>query len=98
MIYLLAALKTKLIKVGWTDQPFEKRLSQNRRANADDLEVIGLIHLGDLELDSEIKNYLKPWQHHHEWFEDCPEVRQYLEFRIKEYSEPPQTTAGRSSV
>jgi len=93
-LYVIRAVKTGLVKVGISDS-FDARLSKLRRENADEIEVLHVFH-GDAatitELERSLHQELFSVNAHHEWFEDCPQVREALascdrEFNPEKYSE-----------
>jgi hypothetical protein len=69
------------IKIGISDA-FDARLSKLRRENADEIEVLRVFH-GDadtiMELERCLHQELSGVNVHHEWFEDCPQVRAAIE-------------------
>jgi hypothetical protein len=69
------------IKIGISDT-FDARISKLRRENAEEIEVLRIVH-GDadtiLELERSLHQELGGVKSHHEWFEDCPQVRAAIE-------------------
>ena len=78
MIYFLSANTAEgpRIKVGFTES-FSQRLSQIERINACQIEVIGTMP-GSEEQEQEMLKEIADYQDHHEWFVDCPELRQWI--------------------
>jgi len=78
MIYFLSAKTADgpRIKVGWTTE-FERRLSQIRRGNACQIEVIGTMP-GTEEDEQEMLKEISDYRDHHEWFVDCPGLREWI--------------------
>ena len=102
-LYIIRALKTNLVKVGISDT-FDARLSKLRRENADEIEVLRVFH-GDadtiMELERSLHQELSSVNAHHEWFEDCPQVRGAIEdldkrFNPENYVESMTCDSGRT--
>ena|SRR5882762_8914450 len=87
-LYVIRAVKTGLVKVGISDS-FDARLSKLRRENADEIEVLQVFH-GDVdaitELERSLHQELSGVNSHHEWFEDCAQVREALASCDREFN------------
>ena len=77
-IYLLSAYHTKLLKLGWTDN-FDRRLSQVRRGNADQISVVWVV-VGSHEDEREMHRSpdLQPYHDHDEFYTDSPGAREAI--------------------
>jgi hypothetical protein len=81
VLYFVQARKCNLIKIGVTEA-WDARLSAIRRGNADDIVVIKTFH-GSTEfitqLERDLHDELSGFNHHNEWFLDCPQVRNAID-------------------
>jgi len=81
-IYFLKSLRSGLVKIGYTES-FDRRLSQLRNANADQLDVLGVLS-GSLEQEHDLHADAEPYRDHAEWYSDCEEIRDLIERTLKE--------------
>ena len=76
------------IKIGISDT-FDARISKLRRENAEEIEVLRVFH-GDAdtitELERSLHQELSGVNSHHEWFLDCPQVREAIEDLDKRFN------------
>ena len=76
------------IKIGISDS-FDARISKLRRENAEDIEVLRIFHAEAdtiMELERSLHQELSSVNVHHEWFEDCPQVRAAIEELDKRFN------------
>jgi len=73
------------LKIGWTDN-FERRLSQIRRLNPGEVEVLRTIP-GTSTQEQEILRGLVEYKNHHEWHYDSPFIRNWVESFFSSHSE-----------
>jgi len=74
------------IKIGWTDN-FERRLSQIRRLNPGQIDVLRTIP-GNRAQEQDILRELVVYKNHHEWHHDSEFIRGWLDSFFGSQSEP----------
>jgi uncharacterized protein (DUF2249 family) len=89
VLYLLKAIPSGRIKIGISDD-FPKRLSQIRRGNSEEVEVLKAFsdHDGDYirQLEKDIHEELAGVRFQWEWFEDGPEARLVIDRLTRQFT------------
>jgi hypothetical protein len=77
------------IKLGFTSQPsLEHRLHQIRNASPYHIEVLAA-RPGTYEQEQELHRGAKQWKHRGDWYEDCADLRFYVDrFFFSEVGDP----------
>ena len=86
MIYFIQAGRLGPIKIGHTNNGVEERLKELQTGSPDKLILIGIIE-GDVKKEQELHKRFKNYRVRGEWFNNSPELDNYILKHIVKYKE-----------
>ena len=69
MVYFIQAVKSKLIKIGYTKNNPEKRLKILQTGSPEQLSIIGVIKGAGRITEQKLHEKFRQWRNHGEWYE-----------------------------